>query len=655
MLKLSALVCILYLGTALGEELGELDAPIDVQVQVECFGAGQSGVHQVAVYVNSHHLTTFRSACNSTSMLLDLDLSRPPTPNKLELLLLHGTSGVQLDSIAVRLWTDDKEVEEDVVEFLSARNQLEKENSRLKNDQRGRVFFMELCAQGAQGTSSLREVVGAVSRTNRETIESFGFDQGVLCREDVLLSDVMLEVQSLLEQREIVVLFNSVFLLVPEFLSALRASLLQDFVGQSCFLNQSECLLSSFVAPTSAIGEFLMFIKTDSPVLNMLDDKRCMFASSLSEIKASTHGSNSFASLSLAVSSAMDSLPPTGECSSDMLVVFDGMRRGNELPPNKPAALDLPQTLSRLCCEHREGCQGVAACSEWSVVDQGTEGKPERTLLPPPELNDGAEEAEAYSSVYLSIIVPIRDREESLQKLADSLALLLLPRVPYTLWAVEQQDSRPFNRGALLNVGFLLAEASGSELFVLQDVDYIPLPSALHLYLEPPLGGPRHLLGRVDSAGGAILVTSDQYRLANGYPNGFEEVGLHMERWHWPQGSFTSFQHFLQLKDCWGSHGNQSTCPPTSAEQLRARIDAQRRNKIRFLAARASAQVYGKVADYVGREVEEEVLQQRRQRFHADGVSSTRFGLAADGFSRCGPACLRVKVKLQGPEWSEIV
>ena len=40
-------------------------------------------------------------------------------------------------------------------------------------------------------------------------------------------------------------------------------------------------------------------------------------------------------------------------------------------------------------------------------------------------------------------------------------------------------------------------------------------------YLAPVTEGPRHLLGRVDSAGGAVLLTREQFRLANGYPNGF--------------------------------------------------------------------------------------------------------------------------------------
>jgi hypothetical protein len=74
---------------------------------------------------------------------------------------------------------------------------------------------------------------------------------------------------------------------------------------------------------------------------------------------------------------------------------------------------------------------------------------------------------------------------------------------------------RPFNRGALLNVGFLAAEAAGARLIALHDVDYVPLQEASDLYVRPFLDdydGPRHAIGRADSAGGVVIVSPNQYR-----------------------------------------------------------------------------------------------------------------------------------------------
>jgi hypothetical protein len=145
----------------------------------------------------------------------------------------------------------------------------------------------------------------------------------------------------------------------------------------------------------------------------------------------------------------------------------------------------------------------------------------------------------------LAVVVPIRDRDASLEGLVAGLGAALGEHGRYAVWAVEQgADGRRFNRGALLNAGAVLAEAAGATLVALHDVDYVPVragpatgscpPAPRYpgltragkgaqedagtagLYWEAALPAPRHLLGRVDSAGGAVLATPDQIRLANG-------------------------------------------------------------------------------------------------------------------------------------------
>lgn len=98
--------------------------------------------------------------------------------------------------------------------------------------------------------------------------------------------------------------------------------------------------------------------------------------------------------------------------------------------------------------------------------------------------------------------VPSLHQPSGLACVADFLPLPLVPH-PHSpsFIACMQADRRPFNRGALLNAGFILAEAAGVDVFALQDVDFVPLPASSDLYLSPLLDEPRHLVGRVDSAG----------------------------------------------------------------------------------------------------------------------------------------------------------
>ena len=261
--------------------------------------------------------------------------------------------------------------------------------------------------------------------------------------------------------------------------------------------------------------------------------------------------------------------------------------------------------------------------------------------------------------MHLGVIVCVRDRERNTALLAEGLHRALVGKVRYTMWAIEQADARPFNRGALLNAGFILAEAAGVDVFALQDVDFVPLPSSAHLYLVPLGQGPRHLLGRVDSAGGAVLFSREQYRLANGYPNGFwgwgfedhdllnrlEVVGLNFDRRHWIEANcdFTCFHGFTQLSDCSGTHGNRAGCGDVTNAQRMHKKKAQQDNKVRFLAAREPSNG------------DNDSLQpQRLPRTLACGVDNLEFSLVATPTS-CGRQCLRVPVLLGDHEWGEVL
>ena len=59
----------------------------------------------------------------------------------------------------------------------------------------------------------------------------------------------------------------------------------------------------------------------------------------------------------------------------------------------------------------------------------------------------------------LGVIVPYRDREEHLKVFVPHLCEYLTNSgIGFEIIVVEQGDSKPFNRGSLLNLGFLKAE-----------------------------------------------------------------------------------------------------------------------------------------------------------------------------------------------------
>lgn len=77
----------------------------------------------------------------------------------------------------------------------------------------------------------------------------------------------------------------------------------------------------------------------------------------------------------------------------------------------------------------------------------------------------------------LGIIVPYRDRPKQLRELIRELSKFLLyrnPSVTYETIVVNQQDIKKFNRGKLLNIGFLEAVKRGCDYVIFHDVDMIP-------------------------------------------------------------------------------------------------------------------------------------------------------------------------------------
>lgn len=137
----------------------------------------------------------------------------------------------------------------------------------------------------------------------------------------------------------------------------------------------------------------------------------------------------------------------------------------------------------------------------------------------------------------LGIIVPYRNRPEQLSIFKKTIKTYL-KEIDYELIVVEQVDSKDFNRGKLLNIGFIEASLLNCDYVVFHDVDLIPI-NADYSYSPYPV----HLIGSLDTPegfkretfdtyfGGVTLFPSKLFKVINGYTNeyygwGFEDDNL---------------------------------------------------------------------------------------------------------------------------------
>ncbi|WP_042693034.1 galactosyltransferase-related protein [Azospirillum sp. B506] len=138
----------------------------------------------------------------------------------------------------------------------------------------------------------------------------------------------------------------------------------------------------------------------------------------------------------------------------------------------------------------------------------------------------------------LHIVVPYRDRESHLQQFVPWVSAYfdrLAQPIDYRVTFVEQEAGLPFNRGALMNAGFLLGEGR-SDYSCLHDVDYLPVdadyspvdcPTPLLWYgaeQRPVAPGvsDRTVTSNLESTmGGVLLMPNATMRQVDGYSNSF--------------------------------------------------------------------------------------------------------------------------------------
>ncbi|XP_068213163.1 uncharacterized protein [Palaemon carinicauda] len=128
----------------------------------------------------------------------------------------------------------------------------------------------------------------------------------------------------------------------------------------------------------------------------------------------------------------------------------------------------------------------------------------------------------------VAVVLPYRDRLHHLIILLSWLhPILRRQQLEYTIYVAEQAGNATFNKGSIMNAGFMEAwQRSNANCFVFHDVDLLPEDDR-NMYSCPPQ--PRHLSVGVDTlgyklpyfllVGGVLSVRGDHFLRLNGYSN----------------------------------------------------------------------------------------------------------------------------------------
>lgn len=180
-----------------------------------------------------------------------------------------------------------------------------------------------------------------------------------------------------------------------------------------------------------------------------------------------------------------------------------------------------------------------------SLVPTGSIGKSRIWLDAPtidkliwlyPQLLEGRSRPPKCQAHYrVALVVPYRDRDLQLRIFLHNMHYFLAKQqLEYGIFIIEQVHNQTFNRGKLLNVGFVEAfKAYNWDCVVFHDVDLLPEVD-LNIYSCPEPNFPRHLSAAIDKFqyrlpyrslfGGATALLHEQFMQMNGFSN---------EYWGW--------------------------------------------------------------------------------------------------------------------------
>jgi hypothetical protein len=120
-------------------------------------------------------------------------------------------------------------------------------------------------------------------------------------------------------------------------------------------------------------------------------------------------------------------------------------------------------------------------------------------------------------------IVPYRDRASDKERFLAEMKTLLADTESYEIYFAHQYDQRPFNRGAMKNIGFLAMKAKYPEeykemTFIFHDVDTWPSKKGLIDY-QTTAGVVKHFYGFNFALGGMFAIKGADFEKTKGFPN----------------------------------------------------------------------------------------------------------------------------------------
>lgn len=124
----------------------------------------------------------------------------------------------------------------------------------------------------------------------------------------------------------------------------------------------------------------------------------------------------------------------------------------------------------------------------------------------------------------LYILIPYRDRAENLaQFLRESLPLFNQHLDDFKIIVIEQGNTKPFNRGLLLNVGVKHFAKNSDDDIILHDVDIVPKKHVIEKYYSAKVDKNKILgiYGYEFSIGGISKLSRSTFEMINGFPTNY--------------------------------------------------------------------------------------------------------------------------------------
>ena len=235
-----------------------------------------------------------------------------------------------------------------------------------------------------------------------------------------------------------------------------------------------------------------------------------------------------------------------------------------------------------------------------------------------------------------AIIIPFRDSDpeqprtkqlnEFIKYMSD-----YLKDITYKIFVIEQSDdSKKFNRGELLNIGFKFAEQEGFTNFIFHDVDLLPSVELKKYYTDAPDKSPIHIAAvwsrygkNTDYFGGIVAFNKQMFNKINGFPNNF---------WGWGGEDDELYKRTKPYYTI--TKSKNGSIRDLENMNLKQKLDYLRDNDLKFMQKR-------------------EALAEHDRTWQTNGLNNIK-NLAAfeESITSCGENCERILVNLK--DFSEI-